>query len=54
MAEDERNQERRRKRDALLSAIGLWGDRADLPEMEEYVRELRAGDRLRRLALLSD
>ena len=35
------------RREALLSAVGLWKDRTDLPETEEYIRDLRTGDRLR-------
>ena len=29
------------RREALLSAVGLWKDRTDLPETEEYIRDLR-------------
>ena len=39
-----------KRKEALLSAIGLWGDRDDLPDTETYVRRLRKGDRLRRLS----
>jgi hypothetical protein len=35
---------------ALRAAAGLWADRADLPPAETYVRELRAGGRLKRIA----
>lgn len=38
------------RREALLSAVGLWGDRPDLPDTQAYVRSLRKGDRLKRLA----
>jgi len=38
------------RRDALRAAAGLWADRTDLPATEAYVRELRKGDRLKRLA----
>jgi len=38
-----------KRRDALLSAVGLWKDRADLPETAAYVRGLRKDDRLKRL-----
>jgi hypothetical protein len=36
----------------LLSVVGLWKDRTDLPDTEQYVRELREGERLRRLSAL--
>jgi hypothetical protein len=39
-----------RRKEALLSAVGLWKDRTDLPETETYVRRLRKGDRLKRLS----
>jgi hypothetical protein len=43
------------KREALLSAVGLWKDRtdlpdADLPDAETYVRSLRKGERLKRIS----
>jgi hypothetical protein len=38
------------RRTALLSAVGLWNDRTDLPDSLQYVRELRRGDRLRRIS----
>ena len=37
------------RKEALLSAIGLWKDRTDLPDAETYVRSLRKGERLKRL-----
>jgi predicted transcriptional regulator len=37
------------RKEALLSAVGLWKDRADLPDTETYVRSLRKGERLKRL-----
>lgn len=40
------NQSQRRA--AMLSAVGIWKDRTDLPDTETYVRELRKGDRLKR------
>jgi len=43
------SQEDTARREALLAVIGLWKDRTDLPETDEYVRELRKGDRLYRL-----
>jgi len=38
-----------RRKAVLLSAIGIWKDRTDLPDTEEYVRSLRQGRRLKRL-----
>jgi hypothetical protein len=38
------------RKEALLSAIGLWKDRTDLPNANNYVRRLRKGSRLKRLA----
>jgi len=38
------------RREALLSAVGLWKDRADLPDTEQYIRGLREDDRLRRIS----
>jgi hypothetical protein len=37
------------RREALLSAIGIWKDRTDLPDTETYVRSLRGGKRLKRI-----
>ena len=39
-----------KRKEALLSAIGLWGDRNDLPDTEAYIRDLRKGDRLKRIS----
>jgi hypothetical protein len=39
-----------KRKEALLSVIGLWKDRTDLPDTEEYVRGLRKDDRLRRIS----
>jgi hypothetical protein len=39
-----------KRKEALLSAIGLWKDRTDLPDTEEYIRGLRKDDRLRRIS----
>jgi hypothetical protein len=38
-----------KRKEALFSAVGLWKDRTDLPDTEEYIRELRKDDRLRRI-----
>ena len=40
-------EERRR---AMQAVVGLWKDRTDLPDTETYIRQLRRGRRLRRLA----
>jgi hypothetical protein len=37
------------RKEALLSAVGLWKDRADIPDAETYVRHLRNDDRLERI-----
>jgi hypothetical protein len=37
-----------KRKEALLSAIGLWKD--DLPVSHKYVRSLRKGDSLKRLS----
>ena len=34
----------------LMSVVGLWKDRSDLPETATYIRRLRKGSRLGRLA----
>ena len=31
------------RRAAMMGIIGLWKDRADLPETETYIRNLRKG-----------
>jgi hypothetical protein len=33
------------RKEALLSAVGLWKDRTDLPDTEGYIRGLRKDDR---------
>jgi hypothetical protein len=38
----------KRKR-VLLSAIGIWKDRTDLPDTETYIRRLRKSTRWKRL-----
>jgi hypothetical protein len=38
-----------RKR-AMLAVVGLWKDRGDIGDSTEYVRQVRRGDRLRRVA----
>ena len=41
--------DRSKRREALLSAVGIWKDRTDLPDTETYVRSLRNDDRLKRI-----
>lgn len=38
------------RKEALLSAVGLWKDRTDLPDAQTYVRNLRKGNRLQRIS----
>ena len=38
-----------KRKEALLSVIGVWKDRTDLPDTESYLRKLRKGTRLDRL-----
>jgi len=38
------------RKEALLSAVGLWKDRTDLPDTETYIRRLRKGASLKRLS----
>jgi hypothetical protein len=38
------------RRQAMQAIVGLWRNRKDLPDSEAYVRRLRKGKRLRRLA----
>ena len=35
----------------MMAAVGIWRDRTDLPDAEEYVRDLRRGTRLKRLGI---
>jgi len=37
------------RRADMMAAVGLWKDRTDLPDTEDYIRNLRGGDRLERL-----
>jgi hypothetical protein len=36
-----------KRKQALLSAVGIWKDRTDLPDTEIYLRSLRNGERLK-------
>ncbi len=38
------------RRQAMQALVGLWKDRKDLPDSEKYVRRLRKGKRLRKIA----
>jgi hypothetical protein len=38
------------RKEALLSAAGIWKDRTDLPDTQTYVRSLRKGTRLQRIS----
>lgn len=46
---------RQKKKDnfkqALSSVAGIWSDRTDIETTDEYLRKLRAGDRLKRFGL---
>ena len=35
------DQDRERRKEAFEAVIGLWADRTDLPDTEEYIRKLR-------------
>ena len=43
-------QERARRIEAFESIIGLWKDRTDIGDTDDYVRDLRRSSRLERLA----
>ena len=36
---------------AMQALVGIWRDRNDLPDTRKYVRQLRKGKRLTRIAL---
>jgi hypothetical protein len=38
-----------KRKEALLSVVGIWKNRTDLPDTETYVRGLRKGERLKRI-----
>ena len=46
------DQDRKRRKEAAEAVIGLWADRTDLPDTEEYIRKLRKSTRAKRLGLL--
>ena len=39
-----------RRREAMQALVGLWRDRKDLRDSQAYVRRLRKGKRLKRIA----
>ena len=39
-----------RRKQAMQALVGIWKDRKDLPDPTTYVRRLRKGKRLRRIA----
>lgn len=39
------------RRQAMQALVGLWKNREDLPDTEKYVRRLRKGRRLGRIAI---
>ena len=41
---------RARRREAMQALVGIWKDREDLLDSTAYVRRLRKGKRLRRIA----
>jgi hypothetical protein len=38
------------RKQSMLALVGIWKDREDLPDSTAYVRQLRKGKRLRRIA----
>jgi hypothetical protein len=38
-----------KRKDALLSVVGIWKNRTDLPDTETYIRRLCKGRRVARL-----
>ncbi|MGB8801337.1 MAG: CopG family transcriptional regulator [Candidatus Acidiferrales bacterium] len=38
------------RRQAMAALVGMWKDRNDLPDSTTYVRRLRKGKRLKRIA----
>ncbi|HKV23389.1 MAG TPA: CopG family transcriptional regulator [Candidatus Acidoferrum sp.] len=37
------------RKQAMMSVVGLWRDRKDLPETEKYIRRLRKGKRRKKI-----
>jgi len=44
------SQDRARRKEACEAIIGLWKDRTDIGETDDYVRDLRRDSRVERLA----
>jgi endonuclease YncB( thermonuclease family) len=38
------------RRQAMAALVGIWKDRNDLPDSTAYVRRLRKGKRIKRIA----
>jgi ribbon-helix-helix CopG family protein len=38
------------RKEAMQALVGIWKDREDLPDSDQYVRRLRKGKRLRRIS----
>ena len=38
------------RRQAMMALVGMWKDRDDLPDATTYIRRLRRGKRLKRMA----
>jgi hypothetical protein len=38
------------RRPAMTALVGMWKDRDDLPDVTAYIRRLRKGKRLKRIA----
>ena len=45
---------REKRRETMMAWVGIWKDRDDLPDAEQYVRNLRDDDRLERLRELNE
>ena len=39
-----------RRQQAMQALVGIWKDRTDLPPTDRYLRQLRKGNRIKRLA----
>jgi hypothetical protein len=44
------SQNNARRKEACEAIVGLWKDRTDIGETDDYVRDLRRSSRLERLA----
>ena len=44
------NQDRVRRKEACEAIVGLWKDRTDIGETDDYIRDLRRSSRLERFA----